>query len=42
MEGVSDQLPAQPDQPAPEMLRFDNDFLTICDGTGRPAVIDRL
>ncbi|MFD2935447.1 hypothetical protein [Spirosoma flavum] len=33
MEGVSDQLPAQPDQPAPEKLRFDaaNDFLTICD-----------
>ena len=38
MEDVSDQLPAQPEQPAPEKLRpsaarFDaaNDFLTICD-----------
>ena len=38
MEGVSDQFP---DQPAPEKLRFDaaNDFLTICDGTGRPAFV---
>ncbi|SFF35164.1 hypothetical protein SAMN05216167_1528 [Spirosoma endophyticum] len=38
MEGVSDQLP---DQPAPEKLRFNaaNDFLTICDGNGRPAVV---
>ncbi|WP_460907641.1 hypothetical protein [Spirosoma areae] len=33
MEGVSDQLPSQPDQPVPEKLQFEaaNDFLTICD-----------
>lgn len=33
MEGVSDQLPAKPEQTAPDKLRFDaaNDFLTICD-----------
>lgn len=33
MEGLSDQPPAQPDQPTPEKHRFDaaNDFLTVCD-----------
>ncbi|GAB3958943.1 hypothetical protein GCM10028805_54100 [Spirosoma harenae] len=33
MEGVSDQLPSQQSQPAPEQQRVDaaNDFLTICD-----------
>ena len=33
MEGLSDQLPAQPDQSTPEKLQFDaaNDFLTSCD-----------